>query len=62
MLKLYGQYRSRAFRVAWLLKESNIPYEHVNVSINIDGAQCKEGWYTAINPNVASRRSMTTAS
>jgi hypothetical protein len=22
MLKLYGQYRSRAFRVAWLCKES----------------------------------------
>ena len=25
MLKLYGQYRSRAFRVVWLLKESDIP-------------------------------------
>ena len=34
MLKLYGQYRSRAFRVAWLCKESNIPYEHHNVTIN----------------------------
>ena len=51
MLKLYGQYRSRAFRVAWLLKESNIPYEHVNVSINVEGAQCKEPWYRALNPN-----------
>ena len=38
MLKLYGQYRSRAFRVAWLCKESNIPYEHVNVTVNVDGA------------------------
>ena len=51
MLKLYGQYRSRAFRVAWLCKESNIPYEHVNVSINVEGAQCKEPWYRALNPN-----------
>lgn len=51
MLKLYGQYRSRAFRVAWLLKESSIPYEHVNVTVNVEGAQCKESWYTALNPN-----------
>ena len=51
MLKLYGQYRSRAFRVAWLCKESNIPYEHHNVSINVEGATCKEPWYAAINPN-----------
>lgn len=51
MLKLYGQYRSRAFRVAWLCKESNIPYEHVNVTVNIEGAQCKQAWYTALNPN-----------
>lgn len=51
MLKLYGQYRSRAFRVCWMLKESNIPYEHVNVTINTDGATAKEGWYTRLNPN-----------
>ena len=51
MLKLYGQYRSRAFRVAWLLKESNIPYEHVNVTVNIEGASCKDPSYTALNPN-----------
>jgi glutathione S-transferase len=51
VLKLYGQYRSRAFRVAWLLKESNIPYEHVNVTINVEGATCKEPAYTALNPN-----------
>lgn len=51
MLKLYGQYRSRAFRVAWLLKESSIPYEHLNVTVNVEGAQCKESWYTALNPN-----------
>ena len=51
MLKLYGQYRSRTFRVAWLLKESNIPYEHVNVTINVEGATCKDPKYLALNPN-----------
>jgi glutathione S-transferase len=51
MLKLYGQYRSRAFRVTWLLKESGIPYEHVNVTINVAGATCKEPAYLALNPN-----------
>jgi glutathione S-transferase len=51
MLKLYGQYRSRAFRVAWLCKESNIPYEHVNVTINMEGATCKDPEYVALNPN-----------
>jgi len=51
MLKLYGQYRSRAFRVAWLCKESGIPYEHVNVTINVEGATAKEPWYAALNPN-----------
>jgi glutathione S-transferase len=51
MLKLYGQYRSRAFRVAWLCKESNIPYEHVDVTINVEGATCKEPSYVSLNPN-----------
>lgn len=51
MLKLYGQYRSRTFRVAWLCKESNIPYEHVNVTIMVDGATCKQPDYVKLNPN-----------
>jgi glutathione S-transferase len=51
MLKLYGQYRSRAFRVAWLCKESNIPYEHVNVTVNVEGAMCKDPDYVKLNPN-----------
>ena len=51
MLKLYGQYRSRAFRVAWLLKESGIPHEHVNVTVNVEGATCKDPAYIALNPN-----------
>jgi glutathione S-transferase len=52
MLKVYGQARSRAFRVLWLCKESNIAYEHVPVTINVEGAQCKEAWFAAINPNL----------
>ena len=51
MLKLYGQYRSRTFRVAWLLKESSIPYEHVNVTIHTQGASCKDPAYLKLNPN-----------
>src|SRR6059036_3582639 len=51
MLKLYGQYRSRAFRVACLCKESNIPYEHVNITTNIEGATCKSSDYVKLNPN-----------
>ncbi|MFN2643746.1 MAG: glutathione S-transferase family protein [Burkholderiales bacterium] len=51
MLKLYGQYRSRAFRVAWLCKESGISYEHVNVTVNVEGATCKNADYIKLNPN-----------
>jgi glutathione S-transferase len=51
MLKLYGQYRSRTFRVAWLCRESNIAHEHHEVTINVAGATCKEPWYAALNPN-----------
>jgi len=51
MLKLYGQYRSRAFRVVWFMKESGIQWEHVNVTINVDQATAKEDWYLKLNPN-----------
>ena len=51
MVKLYGQYRSRAFRVAWLCKESNIPYEHINTTVNVEGATCKTPDYVKLNPN-----------
>ena len=51
MLKVYGQYRSRAFRVVWLCKEANIPYEHVNTTINVEGATCKAPEYVKLNPN-----------
>ena len=51
MLKLYGQYRSRAFRVAWLLKESGIPYEHVNITIHTPEATAKSCLlYTSPSP------------
>jgi glutathione S-transferase len=51
MLNLYGQYKSRAFRVAWLCKESNIPYEHIDVTVNVANASAKDPWYGEINPN-----------
>ncbi len=51
MLKIYGQPRSRAFRVLWLAKEASIPYEHIPVSITADKPECKEPWYVEINPN-----------
>jgi glutathione S-transferase len=51
MLTLYGQYRSRAFRVAWLCKESGIAFEHHDVTINVAGATCKDPAYVALNPN-----------
>ncbi|HEY4774318.1 MAG TPA: glutathione S-transferase family protein [Xanthobacteraceae bacterium] len=51
MLKIYGQTRSRAFRVLWLCKESNIPYEHIPVTIHVPDAQCKQDWYVKLNPN-----------
>jgi len=51
MLKIYGQYRSRAFRVMWLCKESRILYEHVNVTTGGDDPGCREDWYRQLNPN-----------
>jgi glutathione S-transferase len=51
MLKIYGQARSRTFRVLWFCKESNIAYEHVPVTIHAESSQCKEEWYTRLNPN-----------
>ena len=51
MLKIYGQPRSRAFRVLWMAKEAGIAYEHIPVSIMVENAQCKEPWFVDINPN-----------
>lgn len=51
MLKIYGQWASRAYRVAWLCKESNIPFEHVNVTIMTENATVMEDWYRELNPN-----------
>ncbi|MGB7542015.1 MAG: glutathione S-transferase family protein [Burkholderiales bacterium] len=51
MLKIYGQARSRTFRVLWFCKESNIAYEHIPVTIGVENAQCKEDWYLKLNPN-----------
>lgn len=51
MLKIYGQPRSRAFRVLWLAKEAGIAYEHIPVSIMPEKPECKEPWYVELNPN-----------
>ena len=51
MLKVYGQARSRAFRVLWLCKEANIPFEHDPVTIHVPGAAAKADWYVKLNPN-----------
>lgn len=51
MLKIYGQPKSRAFRVLWLANEAGIAYEHIPVTIMVENAQCKEPWFVEINPN-----------
>jgi glutathione S-transferase len=51
MLKIYGQPRSRAFRVLWMAKELGIQYEYFPVSITADKPECKEPWYVELNPN-----------
>ena len=51
MLKIYGQPRSRAFRVLWMANELGIKYEHIPVSIMADKPECKEPWYVELNPN-----------
>lgn len=51
MLKIYGQPRSRAFRVMWLCKESNIPFENDPVTTHVPNATCKADWYLKLNPN-----------
>src|SRR4029079_11304170 len=51
MLKVYGQARSRTFRVLWMCTESNISFEHDPVSIHIPDATAKASWYVKLNPN-----------
>ena len=51
MLKIYGQARSRAFRVIWLCTESKIPFEHDPVTIHVPDATAKADWYRKLNPN-----------
>jgi glutathione S-transferase len=51
MLKIYGQARSRTYRVIWLCVESNIPFEHDPITIHVPDATAKTEWYRALNPN-----------
>ena len=62
MLKIYGQTRSRTFRVLWLCKESNIAFQQEPISIHVPNAQAKEEWYSKLNPTPAFRPSTMMAS
>jgi glutathione S-transferase len=48
-MKLYWCQNTRAFRIAWLLEESGLPYERV--AIDIRNARCKEDpAFRAVSP------------
>ena len=49
MLTLYGATASRAHRVLWMLKELNLPFEHVQTSF-MDGST-HTPQFLAVNPN-----------
>jgi glutathione S-transferase len=51
MLKIYGQARSRTYRVLWFCTESKIPFEHMPVTIHVPDATAKADWYRELNPN-----------
>lgn len=50
MLKIYGHTRSRAFRVVWLCRELDIPFEQVEVTTEGDAPGCDEQWYRKLSP------------
>jgi glutathione S-transferase len=49
MITLYGDLRSRAHRVAWMLKELQVPYEHMPTHF-LDGST-RTPEFLRINPN-----------
>ena len=49
MLKLYGSIASRAHRVVWMLKELELPFEHVPTAFQ-DGST-RQPAFLAVNPN-----------
>lgn len=49
MIKLYGITQSRAFRPLWLLKELDLPFEHVPLDFHGDALEQTE--YRTLNPN-----------
>lgn len=49
MLKLYGQYMSRAQRCLWTLEELGVPYEHVKTNQGAGESRTPE--FLKINPN-----------
>lgn len=48
MIKVYGSFRTRAFRVLWLLEEMGVEYEHIDVSF-ADGEHLSDE-FLALNP------------
>lgn len=49
MIKLYGQYMSRAQRCLWTLEELGVPYEHVKT--NQGAGETRTPEFMKINPN-----------
>jgi glutathione S-transferase len=49
MLRLYGNYRSRAMRCLWMLEEMGEPYELIEKSTRADDLQTAD--YLRLNPN-----------
>jgi len=49
MITLYGSMMSRAHRVVWMLKELDLPFEHVPTNF-LDGST-RQPEFLAINPN-----------
>ena len=49
MIKLYGITQSRAFRPLWLLKELDLPFEHI--PLDFHGDALEQADYRALNPN-----------
>src|SRR5271170_3844504 len=48
-MKLYWCKNTRAFRIAWLLEESGIPYERVSIDIRDPDAKSDPG-FRAVSP------------
>jgi glutathione S-transferase len=48
MIKVYGNVKTRTFRILWLLEELQVPYE--NIPIDFRQQEHKSDWFLKINP------------